>query len=242
MTDHPDSPVVVTGAGGRAGRAVVAEAIRRGVRVVAVVRDPARAADLHRDGVRVVAGNALVPARLTPAALHLRPASPPRAWVTAITPFSTPPDDFEGFDSSFYRRAHRAALEAARRTGTGRLVVVGLFATLTHRGRPVLDDPSLFPPRLRPFARAHAAGLETLRDEAGDIDWLTLAPPPLLSDSAPVTGAYRLGDGTLDPRAGSALSYTDLAVAVLDEIEKPTRHREQVAIYPADQDRAQDLP
>ncbi|HEX2312530.1 MAG TPA: NAD(P)H-binding protein, partial [Thermomonospora sp.] len=38
--------IIVFGAGGRAGRAAVAEAVRRGHEVTAVVRDPARHPDL----------------------------------------------------------------------------------------------------------------------------------------------------------------------------------------------------
>jgi uncharacterized protein YbjT (DUF2867 family) len=49
--------IVVYGAGGRAGRAVTAEARGRGHRVTAVVRDPARYGDLEAEGVRVVRGD-----------------------------------------------------------------------------------------------------------------------------------------------------------------------------------------
>lgn len=44
------SGIVVFGAGGRAGRAVTAEARRRGYEVTAAVRDPARYAELGRTG------------------------------------------------------------------------------------------------------------------------------------------------------------------------------------------------
>ncbi|MCE0535257.1 NAD(P)H-binding protein [Kineosporia rhizophila] len=225
-----DSPLVVTGAGGRAGRAVVAEAVRRGRPVVAVVRDPARAADLSgAEGVRVIAGNALAPARLTPARLGLTTA--PAGWVSTVSPFTAPPASFEGFDPGFYSKVGRAALDSLEAAGGERLVVVGLFATLSHAGGRVLDDAALFPPTLRPFAEAHAAGVQTLDEEAGELDWLVLAPPPLLSAEAASTGGYLLGDHRFDPgRAGAALSYADLAVAVLDEVERPTRHREQVAV------------
>ncbi|MFD0633684.1 NmrA family NAD(P)-binding protein [Catenulispora yoronensis] len=40
--DHHHSPIVVFGAGGRAGTAILAEVARRGRPVTAVVRDPAR--------------------------------------------------------------------------------------------------------------------------------------------------------------------------------------------------------
>ncbi|GAB3278072.1 NAD(P)-dependent oxidoreductase [Kineosporia babensis] len=230
MAKNP--PIVVTGAAGRAGQAVVREATSRGIPVIAVVRDPARAFDLAGDGVRVAAGNALDPTRLTPQRLGL--TTPPRGWVSAISPFSAPPETFEGFNTDFYADISRAALTAVRAASISRLIVIGLFATLEGPRGAVLDDGTLFPESLKPFARAHATGLRTLRAEGGDVDWLTLVPPPLLTLDAPVTGGYQLGDGKLDAsRAGNALSYADLAVAVLDEIDVPSRHREQVAVYPS---------
>ncbi|WP_350353299.1 NAD(P)H-binding protein [Microbacterium sp. A8/3-1] len=45
--------VAVLGAGGRAGRSIVQEAARRGLPVVAVVRDPSRHAGFATDGVEV---------------------------------------------------------------------------------------------------------------------------------------------------------------------------------------------
>jgi uncharacterized protein len=49
--------IVVFGAGGRAGRAAVGEARRRGHQVTAVVRDPAEHGDLTIDGMHLVAGD-----------------------------------------------------------------------------------------------------------------------------------------------------------------------------------------
>ncbi|WP_211310633.1 hypothetical protein [Thermasporomyces composti] len=51
---------------------------------------------------------------------------------------------------------------------------------------------------------------------------------------APRTGRYELGDDHADTTKWQRpLSYADLAVAALDQIERPTRHREQVAVYGA---------
>lgn len=220
--------IVVAGAGGRGGRAVVAEAVRRELQVTALVRDPARAGDLAGETVEVISGDAI---QLAPDHLGLKEA--PAGWVNAISPFSAPPQTFDGFDTSFYCKIARSTLAALRTTGGERLVVVGLFATLHGAQGRVLDDAALFPPALKPFAQAHAEGVRTLQNEGAEADWLVLAPPPLLDLGAPVTGRYRLGSDRLDPElAGGALSYADLAVAVLDEIERPTRHREQVAVYP----------
>ncbi|WP_213005679.1 NAD(P)-dependent oxidoreductase [Paractinoplanes toevensis] len=214
--------IAVFGAGGRAGRPIVAEAAARGHRVVAVVRDPARHPGLATPNVSVVAGDARDPASAREAAADCA------AVVSAVTPFTAPPPSFDGFDTAWYARVADALLAAK----PPRLIVVGLFATLRTRpdGPRVLDDPALFPPSLRPFALAHAAGLQRLTES--DADWLLLAPPPGLSAEAPPTGTYRLGDDTAEDQ-DTPLAYADLARAVLDQIDHPTRHRRQTAVHAA---------
>ncbi len=53
------SRIVVFGAGGRAGRRTVAEAVARGRQVTAVVRDPGRYWELIGDQVTLVAGDVI---------------------------------------------------------------------------------------------------------------------------------------------------------------------------------------
>lgn len=217
------APIAVLGAGGRAGRAVLAEATRRDLAVTAIVRDPARHADLEAPGVSLRAADAL------DAAAIARAAAGARAVVSAVTPFSAPPTSFDGFDTAFYRRVADSLLALP---GAPRLVFAGLFATLTREDGMglVMDDPARFPPALVPFARAHALELEHLG--AATADWVVLAPPPALAADLPRTGRYELGDSTVDPdRAQRPLSYADLAVAVLDAVERPSASRAQLAVY-----------
>ncbi|MET3421965.1 putative NADH-flavin reductase [Actinoplanes tereljensis] len=185
-------------------------------------RDPARQSGLGASNVSVVAGDARDPASVADAAAGCA------AVVSAVTPFSAPPASFDGFDTGWYAQVADALLAAK----PARLIVVGLFATLRTRpdGPRVLDDPALFPVALRPFALAHAAGLQRLAES--DADWLLLAPPPGLSTEASPTGTYRLGDDTAEEQS-SPLAYADLARAVIDQIERPTRRRQQVAIHAA---------
>ena len=79
---------------------------------------------------------------------------------------------------------------------------------------------------------ARLRGLNAWRDQGSEVDWLVLTPPPRLSPDARPTGRYRLGDDSLDRAAVPVLfSYDDLAVAVLDQIDTPTVHRCQAAVY-----------
>jgi putative NADH-flavin reductase len=221
------SGIVVLGAGGRAGRAVTAEALGRGYEVTAVVRDPARYSELAVEGVSVVRGD------VTDADSVREAAGGAVAAVHAVSPFSGPEQGFDSLDPGFFAKAADALLEGLTAAGVRRLVAVGLFADLIGAdGRPVMDDPTAFPPEIRPFALAHTAGLRRLR-EAGEgtaVDWVMLTPGGGLEQDAPRTGRHRLGDERV-PEGAPGLSYADLAVAVLDEIETPTRHRTRVSVF-----------
>ncbi|MEE6263327.1 NAD(P)-dependent oxidoreductase [Plantactinospora sonchi] len=220
------SRIVVFGAGGRAGRAVTAEARERGYRVTAVVRDTDRHADLVSPGVVLRSGD------VRDAETVYDNADGHDAVVCAVTPASGPEEfaNLDRFDQAYFVDVVDALLTGMTRAGVPRLVFVGLFANLLDgRGRPVYDNPDVFPPELRPYALAHTAGLDRLRAARTGVDWLVLTPPALLDPTGPRTGRYRFGGETA---AGPAtLSYADLAVAVLDEIGSPTRHRTRVSVH-----------
>ncbi|WP_163544709.1 NAD(P)-dependent oxidoreductase [Occultella kanbiaonis] len=226
-TPVPSQRLAVLGAGGRTGRAITAAATARGHQVTAVIRNPSRHTGVTRPGVTVVAGDALDAASLTAATVGAD------AILSAVTPFTAPPASFDDFDLGFYRRVMDSILTSARANGISRIICVGLFATVQSAdGGLVADDERLFPPFLRPFAAAHVAGVTHLREHGGRVDWLVLAPPANLTVGASATGGYRLGGSTLDPASGVLpLSYADLAVAILDQVDHPTRHREHLAVY-----------
>jgi putative NADH-flavin reductase len=91
-----------------------------------------------------------------------------------------------------------------------------------------MDDPAAFPPEIRPFAAAHTAGLNRLRERDGTVDWLMVTPPARL-EQAERTGRYAVG-GETAPTPDAHLSYADLAVAIVDEIETPRHHRTRVSV------------
>ena len=86
------SAIVIFGAGGRAGRAITAEARERGHHVTAVVRDPGKYGDIAADGVPVVRGDVTDPRGIASA------ASGHDAAVHAVTPFNGPERGFAGLD------------------------------------------------------------------------------------------------------------------------------------------------
>ncbi|MDN3359302.1 NAD(P)H-binding protein [Actinomadura sp. DC4] len=209
------SRIVVFGAGGRTGRRAVAEASARGHRVTAVVRDPDRHQGLAGDGVTVVAGDVTSADDVFGAAAGLDAA------VNAAVRLDVPSAEF------FVGGAH-ALLDGLGRAGVGRLVLVGIGTTLETADGTVVHDTPGFPAEGRAFSLGHAAELEVLRAAETEIDWLVLAPPPVvLDDEAPRTGRYRIGGTQV---LGDAFSYADLAVALVDEIETPKHHRVLAAL------------
>lgn len=126
---------------------------------------------------------------------------------------------------------------AADRVGV-RLVVVGGAAPLRvpGTGGTALEDPAFVPVAIRPIAAASVRQLELLRASGRGVDWVYLAPA---ADFAPgeVRGSYRrhvgdeagaelvvAGDGS------SQISMEDHALAVCDEIERPTVVRRVISV------------
>ncbi|WCN79414.1 NAD(P)-dependent oxidoreductase [Micromonospora sp. LH3U1] len=220
------SSIAVFGAGGRAGRATTAEARQRGHTVTAVVRDPDKHRGITAD--RVLRGD------VRDAASVAAVSSGHDAVVNAVSPASDP-EALAGLahlDEQFFVSSVDALLLGMERAEVGRLVLIGLFANLVdHHGRAVLDDPTLFPHELRPFALAHTAGLERLRSTGTTVDWVMLTPPALLDAAAPRTGQYRIGGETLPEGSPAGLSYADLAVAIVDEIDNPLHHRMRISVF-----------
>lgn len=218
------SSIVIFGAGGRAGRAATAEARDRGHQVTAVVRDPAKYGDLAAEGVSVMRGDVTDAERISSIVRGHE------AVVHAVSPFTGPQQGFADLDPEFFVKAADALLQGLAEAGVPRLLVVGLFANLEAAdGRPVMDDPSLFPAEIRPFAVAHTAGLDRLKEHDTVVDWLMLTPPARLEWDGPRTGRYEIGGETAPP-ASAHLSYADLAVAMIDEIETPRHHRTRVSV------------
>ncbi|MFD7865628.1 NAD(P)-dependent oxidoreductase [Streptomyces sp. NPDC057682] len=206
------SRIVVFGAGGRAGRRAVAEAAARGHRVTAVVRDPAGYPGLGGDGVDVVAGD------VSDADSVAAVAAGHDAAVQAAGRMDMP-------STEFFVGAAQALLAGLERAGVARLVLVGIGTTLEAAPGVMLHDTPGFPADARTFSLGHAAELDVLRASDTDIDWLVLAPPPVMLDNeAERTGHYRTGGHALLPDAES-FSYADLAVALIDEAETPKHSR-----------------
>ncbi|MEU3482739.1 NAD(P)-dependent oxidoreductase [Streptomyces sp. NPDC033754] len=215
--DNADLRIVVFGAGGRVGRAAVAEAVARGHRVTAVVRDPAAYRDLEGAGVELVRGDA------TDAASVAALAAGHDAAVNATVRLDLPSEEY-------FTAAAKALVAGLTEAGVRRLLTLGIATTLeTAPGVRIMDAPE-FPAEWRAFAQGHVAEFELLTAEAGPgLDWLMVVPPLDLNAEAERTGAYRTNVGTVVEGPGR-IGHADLALALLDEIERPRHSRVQLAV------------
>ncbi len=209
--------ITVFGAAGQVGSRVVAEALSRGHQVRAVVRDLARAQDLP-PRAELCLGDAAKRADVI--ALS--------AGQDLVISATRPPAGSE----SQLAAAAKALLSGLGGSGV-RLLLVGGAGSLTLPGFPdrlVIDDPILVPEAWRPIALACGEQLEACR-AAGDVDWTYLSPPALLEPGAR-TGRYRSGKDELlvDAAGRSAISMEDLAVALLDEAERPKHLRARFTV------------
>ncbi len=110
-----------------------------------------------------------------------------------------------------------------------RLVVVGgagsLFVNPEHT--LTVADGSDFPETFQPLAAAHQTALDGLR-KRNDVKWTYISP----AGDFQADGAYILGgeELTLNEREESVISYTDYAIALVDEIVKGNHIQQRISV------------
>ncbi|WP_037861182.1 NAD(P)-dependent oxidoreductase [Streptomyces sp. NRRL S-340] len=168
-----NSRIIVFGAGGRVGRAAVAEARRRGHEVTEAGR---------ADG------------QVTDAATVARLAEGHDAAIVAVYDPGVPADEF--FPS--VARALAVGLPAA---AVKRLVSVGLASVLpTETGDLLMDVPG-YPQEWREFYVGHGAGTEELRAAAPEaLDWVVMSPAGDFDDEGGPSSGYVLAPAAADSR------------------------------------------
>ncbi|HEY8880374.1 MAG TPA: NAD(P)H-binding protein, partial [Roseateles sp.] len=133
-----------------------------------------------------------------------------------------------------FLRGAAAITEGVEASGVKRLLVVGGAGSLfVAPGVQLVDTPEFaghVPPNIVPGARAARDHLTALRGNTR-LDWTFLSPPALLAPGER-SGHYRVGGEEL-LMAGNkpaGISVADLAVAVIDEIEKPGHLRARFTV------------
>lgn len=203
--------VVLYGASGNAGSRILKELQSRGHGVTAAVRNPAK---LPLD-VRSVRDDLSSSDRI---------AEIIAGADVVVSVYMPPPEDTDELVGVTQRQ-----IEAVRKAGNPRLIVVGGAASLEVAPGVTLLASGHLPKEWVPIAASHARALEQLK--ASDINWTYFSPAAFFQPGER-TGKFRLGNDTLvtDENGESRISFEDYAVALVDELEHPAHVRARFTI------------
>ncbi|KAA9325881.1 NAD(P)-dependent oxidoreductase [Hymenobacter busanensis] len=202
--------IALLGATGFVGSNLLREALQRGHQVTAIVRDPSKITE-QPAGLTVVPGDVNQPAQL---------AEQLKGHDVVVNAFNAGWTNPNLYDDSL--TGNRAIEKATEQAGVPRLVVIGGAGSLYIGDAQLVDGPQ-FPAEYKPGATAARDYLTELRKN-DKLDWTFVSPAIEMHQGIDTgrTGQYRLGteNPVFNEQGRSILSGEDLAVAVLDEVEK----------------------
>jgi putative NADH-flavin reductase len=204
--------VVLYGATGNSGRRILNELVARGHSVTAVARDtskvsadiPSRQDDLSSvDQIAAITANA-------------------EAVISAYNPSQ---NDTDALISVTERQIAAVQQNGAK----ARLIIVGGAGLLEVAPGVSLIDSGHLPAAYLPIAVSHQKAFQVLKSSG--INW-TYFSPAAFFEPGERTGKFRLGHTELisDANHQSRISMEDYAIALVDELEKPARERDQFSI------------
>jgi uncharacterized protein len=199
--------IAVTGASGRAGSEITKELSRRGHIVTAIARNPERIASLPN--VTPIKGDVLDQAGLT------------ELWAGHDVAISS---------VHFTASDPHKLIGAAKASKVGRYIVVGGAGSLeVAPGVKLVTTPG-FPAQYKAEAEKGSAFLDLLRQEK-ELNWTFISPSALFVEGER-TGKFRLGTDQLlaDASGKSWITFADYAIALADEIERPSHLRKRFTV------------
>ena len=214
--------VVLIGASGFVGNAILNELLNRGNKVTAVVRDPST--------IKIINPNLTVEkADVENEEQLINICKGKDAVISAYNPGWTNPNIYEDT-----LRVYPEILDAVKKSGVKRFLIVGGAGTLFVKPGLRLVDSGALPAEWLPGVKSLGKFyLDTLIKEK-DIDWVFLSPAANLGNLKPGirTGKYRVGkdDLLVDDKGESFISVEDFAVAMVDELENPVHHQERFTV------------
>lgn len=212
--------IVVLAATGQAGRTILSELLLRGHQVTAVARTPEKLPES-------------VPSIRDDLSSIDRIAEIISGADAVVSAYGPPKDDPRFFSDVSYTdelaRVTEREIAAVRKAGVPRLIMVGGAGSLWFSPGVKVLDSDHWPKNLAPIAISHTKAFAALRESG--INWTYFSPPMLIAPGVR-TGKFRLGDDNIivDSKGKNWISFEDYAIALVDELEKPTHERARFTI------------
>ncbi len=211
--------ILLIGASGFIGSAILNEALNRGIQVTAVVRNPEK--------IKISNANlTVVKADVSDAKALADIAKGMDAVISSYNPGWTNPDMYNET-----LKVYPQILQGTKDAGVKRLLIVGGAGTLFVAPGVKVIDTGVLPEEIMGGVKSLAKFfLETLMNEK-EIDWIFFSPAGTI-EPGERTGTYRLGkdDLIVNSKGESKISVQDYAKAMIDEFENPQHHQERFTI------------
>lgn len=211
--------VVLIGASGFVGTAILNELLNRGHKVTAIVRDPAKV-NASNPNLKVIQAD------VTDTDVLIEASKGKDAVISAYNPGWKNPNIYEETLKNY-----PLIVDSVKKAGVERLLIVGGAGTLFYAPGKMVMDADDVPAKLLPGIKSLGEFyLNTLRKE-NDIDWIFLSPAANMTPGER-TGKFRIGkdDLVVDVNGDSNISVEDYAVAMVDELEQKHHHKERFTI------------
>ena len=194
--------IALIGASGFIGSEILNELLSRGYKVTAIVRNPEKIKP--RENLIIKKGDVEDTKALTELL---------KGHSAVLSAYHT------GSDKAVI--GGKSIVEATRRAGIKRLIVVGGAGTLdVAPGKNLVDSPE-FPAAWKDIALAARELFYFMRDKGNDLDWGFMSPAAMI-EPGPRTGKFRVGADSVifDDKGQSKITAADYAVAMVNELEK----------------------
>lgn len=212
--------VVLIGASGFVGSAVLKELLDRKHHVKAIMRDTTKITVEHQNLV-VKQANVLHQEEVEAA------VKGHDVVISAYNPGWTNPNLYQEF-----LQGAKTIQEGIKKAAVPRLIVVGGAGSLFVEGKQVVESPD-FPEDWKAGALAARDYLNILKEEE-QLDWTFLSPAIEMHQgtSGERKGRYRTGldSPVFDDAGRSIISVEDLALAIVDEVENSNYIRKRFTV------------
>jgi putative NADH-flavin reductase len=213
--------IALIGATGFVGSAILKEALSRGIRITAILRHPEKLS-VTDENLQAVRGDVEDTEKLA----ELLKGND--AVVSAYNPGWSNPDIYNEF-----LKGSQSIQAAVRKSGIKRLITVGGAGSSYIAPNLQLIDTPEFPAEWKAGALAARDYLNILKKE-DQLDWTFVTPAIEMHRGTSGTrkGVYRTGleNPVFDENKRSVISVEDLAVAIVDELEKPRHIRQRFTV------------